>query len=96
MSLPHRDSNIAGSENAPRLRTASGNGRQSHGMEDMLTGSGGPVVDWMILRQMKKMYTGVIAMLMKLQVIGLDISPHMIPEELPDNLDLQVDDLNGK
>ncbi|KAL6893259.1 S-adenosyl-L-methionine-dependent methyltransferase [Trichoderma evansii] len=29
------------------------------------------------------------------EVIGLDISPHMIPEELPDNLDLQVDDLNG-
>ncbi|KAM0513853.1 hypothetical protein ACHAPE_007454 [Trichoderma viride] len=74
----------------------SGNGRQPHGVEDMLTGSGGPVADWMILRQTKKMYTGVIAMLMKLQVIGLDISPHMIPEELPDNLDLQIDDLNGE
>ncbi|KAM0472014.1 hypothetical protein ACHAPX_008961 [Trichoderma viride] len=30
------------------------------------------------------------------EVIGLDISPHMIPEELPDNLDLQIDDLNGE
>ncbi|RFU77380.1 methyltransferase [Trichoderma arundinaceum] len=28
-------------------------------------------------------------------VVGLDISPHMIPEETPGNLDLQVDDLNG-
>lgn len=26
------------------------------------------------------------------QVVGLDISPHMIPEEMPHNLDLQVDD----
>ncbi|KAJ4865241.1 methyltransferase domain-containing protein [Trichoderma breve] len=30
------------------------------------------------------------------EVVGLDISPHMIPEVLPDNLDLQVDDLNGE
>ncbi|KAL6881919.1 S-adenosyl-L-methionine-dependent methyltransferase [Trichoderma longibrachiatum] len=29
------------------------------------------------------------------KVVGLDISPHMIPEEMPNNLDLQVDDLNG-
>ncbi|KAL7788734.1 S-adenosyl-L-methionine-dependent methyltransferase [Trichoderma ceciliae] len=30
------------------------------------------------------------------EIVGLDISPHMIPEETPDNLDLQVDDLNGE
>ncbi|KAK1255837.1 hypothetical protein MKX07_008096, partial [Trichoderma sp. CBMAI-0711] len=30
------------------------------------------------------------------EVVGLDISPHMIPEEIPNNLDLQVDDLNGE
>ncbi|KAL7961775.1 S-adenosyl-L-methionine-dependent methyltransferase [Trichoderma compactum] len=30
------------------------------------------------------------------EVVGLDISPHMIPEVLPDNLELQVDDLNGE
>lgn len=65
-------------------------------MEDMLARCWGHVADWMLLGQMKGMYAGVIAMLMKLQVIGLDISPHMIPEELPDNLDLQIDDLNGE
>ncbi|KAL6691820.1 S-adenosyl-L-methionine-dependent methyltransferase [Trichoderma pleuroticola] len=31
-----------------------------------------------------------------IKVVGLDISPHMIPEVLPDNLELQVDDLNGE
>lgn len=35
-------------------------------------------------------------MLTDSQVVGLDISPHMIPEEMPNNLDLQVDDLNGE
>ncbi|KAL7808053.1 S-adenosyl-L-methionine-dependent methyltransferase [Trichoderma aethiopicum] len=30
------------------------------------------------------------------EVVGLDISPHMVPEEMPNNLDLQVDDLNGE
>ncbi|KAG6002998.1 hypothetical protein E4U21_002473 [Claviceps maximensis] len=30
----------------------------------------------------------------KSEVTGIDISPHMIPEDLPDNVDLQVDDLN--
>jgi hypothetical protein len=35
-------------------------------------------------------------MLTDSQVVGLDISPHMIPEEMPHNLDLQVDDLNGE
>ncbi|GAB0138897.1 hypothetical protein EsDP_00007118 [Epichloe bromicola] len=29
------------------------------------------------------------------EVIGLDISPHMISADLPDNLDLQIDDLNA-
>ncbi|KAG6011608.1 hypothetical protein E4U54_007987 [Claviceps lovelessii] len=28
------------------------------------------------------------------EVVGIDISPHMIPDDLPDNLDLQIDDLN--
>ncbi|KAG5980416.1 hypothetical protein E4U55_004033 [Claviceps digitariae] len=28
------------------------------------------------------------------KVVGIDISPHMIPEDLPENLDLQIDDLN--
>ncbi|TPX14990.1 uncharacterized protein E0L32_004820 [Thyridium curvatum] len=28
------------------------------------------------------------------EVVGVDISPHMIPEETPGNLDLQIDDLN--
>ncbi|KAK1252448.1 hypothetical protein MKX08_003635 [Trichoderma sp. CBMAI-0020] len=48
-----------------------------------------------IVDNLMEWMTCVVAMLMKLQVIGLDISPHMIPEELPDNLDLQVDDLNA-
>ena len=30
------------------------------------------------------------------QVIGIDISPHMIPEDQPNNLDLQIDDLNNR
>ncbi|KAH6895804.1 S-adenosyl-L-methionine-dependent methyltransferase [Thelonectria olida] len=30
------------------------------------------------------------------EVLGIDVSPHMIPESPPDNLDLQVDDLNGR
>ncbi|QPC62134.1 hypothetical protein HYE67_004365 [Fusarium culmorum] len=29
-------------------------------------------------------------------VLGIDISPHMIPENPPDNMELQVDDLNGR
>ena len=30
------------------------------------------------------------------QVLGIDVSPHMIPENPPDNMELQVDDLNGR
>ncbi|CAG1971502.1 unnamed protein product [Fusarium graminearum] len=30
------------------------------------------------------------------EVLGIDISPHMIPENPPDNMELQVDDLNGR
>ncbi|QUC17286.1 uncharacterized protein UV8b_01527 [Ustilaginoidea virens] len=30
------------------------------------------------------------------EVIGIDISPHMIPEDQPPNLDLQIDDLNAR
>ncbi|KAF7548590.1 hypothetical protein G7Z17_g6964 [Cylindrodendrum hubeiense] len=30
------------------------------------------------------------------EVLGIDVSPHMIPENPPDNLELQVDDLNGR
>ncbi|KAL2691635.1 hypothetical protein Neosp_002024 [[Neocosmospora] mangrovei] len=30
------------------------------------------------------------------QVLGIDISPHVIPENPPDNMELQVDDLNGR
>ncbi|KAJ6447126.1 hypothetical protein O9K51_01901 [Purpureocillium lavendulum] len=30
------------------------------------------------------------------EVLGIDISPHMIPEELPENLEIQIDDLNGR
>ncbi|KAI8685684.1 hypothetical protein NCS55_00241600 [Fusarium keratoplasticum] len=30
------------------------------------------------------------------QVLGIDISPHVIPESPPDNMELQVDDLNGR
>ncbi|KAK4678094.1 hypothetical protein QC764_304520 [Podospora pseudoanserina] len=29
------------------------------------------------------------------QVIGLDIYPYPVPEEIPDNVDFQVDDLNS-
>ncbi|KFH43721.1 hypothetical protein ACRE_055480 [Hapsidospora chrysogenum ATCC 11550] len=29
-------------------------------------------------------------------VLGIDISPHMLPEDAPDNLELQIDDLNGR
>ncbi|KAI9903942.1 hypothetical protein N3K66_000471 [Trichothecium roseum] len=29
------------------------------------------------------------------EVLGIDISPHMLPEETPDNLEFQIDDLNG-
>lgn len=28
------------------------------------------------------------------QVLGIDISPHMFPDELPSNLELQIDDIN--
>ncbi|KAF5719256.1 methyltransferase [Fusarium mundagurra] len=30
------------------------------------------------------------------EVLGIDVSPHMIPENPPDNMELQVDDLNGR
>ncbi|KAK0391268.1 hypothetical protein NLU13_0769 [Sarocladium strictum] len=30
------------------------------------------------------------------EVLGIDISPHMMPDDIPDNLDLQVDDLNNR
>lgn len=30
------------------------------------------------------------------EVLGIDISPHVIPESPPDNMELQVDDLNGR
>ncbi|RSL93066.1 hypothetical protein CEP52_013480 [Fusarium oligoseptatum] len=30
------------------------------------------------------------------EVLGIDISPHVIPENPPDNMELQVDDLNGR
>lgn len=30
------------------------------------------------------------------EVLGIDISPHMIPEDLPNNLEIQIDDLNGR
>lgn len=30
------------------------------------------------------------------QVLGIDISPHMLPEEPPSNLELQIDDLNSR
>ncbi|KAH8736012.1 S-adenosyl-L-methionine-dependent methyltransferase [Ilyonectria robusta] len=30
------------------------------------------------------------------EVLGIDVSPHMIPENPPDNLELQVDDLNAR
>ena len=33
---------------------------------------------------------------MSFQVIGLDINPMMQPEEIPENLFLQVDDLNRR
>lgn len=29
-------------------------------------------------------------------MIGVDISPNMIPEDQPDNLDFQIDDLNAR
>jgi hypothetical protein len=28
--------------------------------------------------------------------LGIDVSPHVLPEYPPGNLDLQVDDLNGR
>ncbi|KAJ9131555.1 S-adenosyl-L-methionine-dependent methyltransferase [Pleurostoma richardsiae] len=31
-----------------------------------------------------------------IKVVGIDISPHMVPPERPPNLDLQVDDLNQR
>ncbi|KAH6966463.1 S-adenosyl-L-methionine-dependent methyltransferase [Fusarium venenatum] len=30
------------------------------------------------------------------EVLGIDVSPHMIPENPPDNMELQVDDLNAR
>ncbi|PKS08897.1 hypothetical protein jhhlp_003510 [Lomentospora prolificans] len=30
------------------------------------------------------------------EVTGIDVSPHMIPEDIPDNFDPQIDDLNGR
>ncbi|KAF4973850.1 hypothetical protein FZEAL_9196 [Fusarium zealandicum] len=30
------------------------------------------------------------------EVLGIDVSPHMIPENPPDNMELQVDDLNSR
>ncbi|KAF4457168.1 hypothetical protein F53441_856 [Fusarium austroafricanum] len=30
------------------------------------------------------------------EVLGIDVSPHMLPETPPDNMELQVDDLNGR
>ncbi|KAM5348039.1 hypothetical protein ACJ41O_007863 [Fusarium nematophilum] len=30
------------------------------------------------------------------EVLGIDVSPHVIPENPPDNMELQVDDLNGR
>ncbi|EQL01974.1 hypothetical protein OCS_02308 [Ophiocordyceps sinensis CO18] len=30
------------------------------------------------------------------QVLGIDVSPHMIPEDPPHNLEIQIDDLNGR
>jgi hypothetical protein len=31
-----------------------------------------------------------------IKVVGIDISPHMVPPERPPYLDLQVDDLNQR
>ncbi|KAF4513236.1 hypothetical protein G6O67_000534 [Ophiocordyceps sinensis] len=30
------------------------------------------------------------------EVLGIDVSPHMIPEDPPHNLEIQIDDLNGR
>ncbi|PNY23119.1 Uncharacterized protein TCAP_06929 [Tolypocladium capitatum] len=30
------------------------------------------------------------------QVLGIDASPHMVPEDPPSNLEIQIDDLNGR
>ncbi|PHH61094.1 hypothetical protein CDD81_805 [Ophiocordyceps australis] len=30
------------------------------------------------------------------EILGIDISPHMIPEDAPRNLEIQIDDLNGE
>ncbi|KAM4060401.1 methyltransferase [Hirsutella rhossiliensis] len=30
------------------------------------------------------------------EVLGIDLSPHMIPDDLPPNLEIQIDDLNGR
>ncbi|PHH85918.1 hypothetical protein CDD83_10996 [Cordyceps sp. RAO-2017] len=30
------------------------------------------------------------------EVLGIDVSPHMIPEDPPNNLEIQIDDLNGR
>ncbi|PFH56045.1 hypothetical protein XA68_17142 [Ophiocordyceps unilateralis] len=30
------------------------------------------------------------------KVLGIDVSPHMMPEEAPNNLEFQIDDLNGR
>ncbi|CAM1511602.1 Fc.00g091150.m01.CDS01 [Cosmosporella sp. VM-42] len=30
------------------------------------------------------------------EVLGVDVSPHMIPDESPENLEFQIDDLNGR
>ncbi|KAI9775044.1 MAG: hypothetical protein M1839_001596 [Geoglossum umbratile] len=38
---------------------------------------------------------GGILTLWAQQVVGIDISPHMKPDETPENLWLQVDDLNS-
>lgn len=30
------------------------------------------------------------------QVLGINVSPHMVPEDPPHNLEIQIDDLNGR
>ncbi|POR36202.1 Uncharacterized protein TPAR_03611 [Tolypocladium paradoxum] len=30
------------------------------------------------------------------EVLGIDASPHMVPEDPPNNLEIQIDDLNGR